>query len=101
MLFQFRSVCNGNYGDTEFHGVNEILVFGDTITASVAKLNEFYLSRSTGARRQYTMCHEIGHGFGLPHSDENFFNLNLGNWYVSPEFFVLQKRGQLVDSLHL
>ena len=22
---------------------------------------------------------EIGHGFGLPHSDENFYNLNLGN----------------------
>lgn len=25
------------------------------------------------------MCHEIGHGFGLPHTDENFHNADLGN----------------------
>lgn len=73
------AVCAGDYGDTTFHGVNEILVYGDSITASVAKLNEYYLARATEARKQYTMCHEIGHGFGLPHSDENFYNLNLGN----------------------
>ena len=24
-------------------------------------------------------CHEIGHGFGLPHTDENFVNENQGN----------------------
>ena len=57
VLSECCSVCNGDYGDTGYHGVNEILVFGDTITASVAKLNEFYLSRSTEARKQYTMCH--------------------------------------------
>lgn len=25
------------------------------------------------------MCHELGHGFGLPHWDEDFFNRNMGN----------------------
>jgi hypothetical protein len=24
-------------------------------------------------------CHEMGHGFGLPHTDENYSNSNLGN----------------------
>jgi hypothetical protein len=28
---------------------------------------------------QYTMCHEVGHAFGLPHSDEDFENEDLGN----------------------
>ena len=52
-----NSVCAGDYGDTTFHGVNEILVYGGSITASVAKLNEYYLASSTEARKQYTMCH--------------------------------------------
>ena len=25
------------------------------------------------------MCHEIGHGFGLPHTDENPYNTDKGN----------------------
>ena len=35
-----------------------------------------------------TMCHELGHGFGLPHTDENFHNKDLGNcldYTVNPE----------------
>ncbi|KAL7531627.1 hypothetical protein ACHAXR_006010, partial [Thalassiosira sp. AJA248-18] len=31
------------------------------------------------AQKQYTMCHELGHGLGLGHSDENFHNKDLGN----------------------
>ena len=57
LLFFSPSVCNGDYGDTSFHGVNEILVFGDSITASVAKLNEFYMATASEARKQYTVCH--------------------------------------------
>ena len=58
------SVCAGDYGDTTFHGINEILVYGDDIKASVAKLNEYHLAGATEARKQYTMCH------GKCHSNE-------------------------------
>merc|ERR1712183_488070 len=41
--------------------------------------NEYYLHNADIYKRQYTMCHEIGHGFGLPHTDEQFDNADLGN----------------------
>lgn len=74
-------VCNGDYGETDWYGINALLLTngGRTIRASTARLNDGLLDRSSAERKQYTMCHEIGHGFGLPHTDENFFNGNLGN----------------------
>ena len=74
-------VCNGDYGDTGWRGINElILTDKNQIVSSVAKMNEYYLTSSTSALdKQYTMCHEIGHGFGLPHTDENFMNSPLGD----------------------
>jgi len=75
-------VCNGNYGDTNWRGINKVLLENNWIYSSAARMNEYYL---TGDRNKdfpqmaYTMCHEIGHGFGLPHTDENFFNSDLGN----------------------
>lgn len=55
-------VCNGNFGDTKWHGLNIAIVQFDTITASCAKMNDFYLASASTFRRQYTMCHELGHG---------------------------------------
>ncbi len=52
---------------------------GRRIIASKAKLNEFYLNFESDAQKLYTSCHELGHGFGLPHWDENFYNKDLGN----------------------
>jgi len=74
-------VCNGNYGDTGWLGINEIVAYerNNIIIHSVAKMNEYYLLNANQDERQYTMCHEIGHGFGLPHTDENFYNRDLGN----------------------
>ena len=72
-------VCNGDYGQTPWRGINQVLLTNGYITSSVAKLNEFYLATADAAQRQYTMCHEMGHGFGLPHTDENFYNKDLGN----------------------
>ena len=62
-------VCNGNYGDTGWRGLNEVLLDRRTniITSSAARMNEYYLRMSglsnalqSQARdqRQYTMCHE-------------------------------------------
>lgn len=74
-------VCNGNYGETGWLGINEVLksVPAGIIQSSVAKMNEHYLLNAGYDERLYTMCHEVGHGFGLPHTDENFNNKDQGN----------------------
>lgn len=72
-------VCDGDYGDTNWRGINKILLDRGWIIASSARMNENYFNDESEAQRQYTMCHEIGHGFGLPHTDEDFFNRDLGN----------------------
>lgn len=72
-------VCNSNYGDTQWRGINQVLIQNGYIVATTSKMNEYYLDKSSEAQRRYTMCHEIGHSFGLPHSDEDFFNADLGN----------------------
>jgi hypothetical protein len=75
-------VCNGNYGATRWRGINEVILNRrtNTIISSAAKMNEYYLPNGGRAeQRLYTLCHEIGHGFGLPHWDEDFYNEDLGN----------------------
>merc|ERR1711933_427270 len=73
-------VCNANFGETGWLGVNEILSYENGfIISSVAKMNEYYLKNAEYVKRQFTICHEMGHGFGLPHTDEDFKNADLGN----------------------
>lgn len=72
-------VCNGDYGLTSWVGVNEVILENGYIVLSTARMNERYMSSASKAKKQYTMCHEIGHGLGLPHTDENFLNRDLGN----------------------
>jgi hypothetical protein len=73
-------VCNSDYGETGWKGLNEYMVTSDNIIVnSRAKMNEYYLAGASEAEHQYVMCHEIGHGFGLAHTDESFVNKNLGN----------------------
>jgi hypothetical protein len=73
-------VCNGDYGQTDWLGINEQLIDGSGyLISSAARMNDHYLDTAVESQRQYTMCHEMGHGFGLPHTDENFNNADLGN----------------------
>jgi hypothetical protein len=60
----FQKVCNGDYGDTGWNGINTILTSGSDliIQSSAARMNEYYLAHGSDALRQYTMCHELGHG---------------------------------------
>ncbi|KAL7436085.1 hypothetical protein ACHAXH_007865 [Discostella pseudostelligera] len=75
----YMVVCNANFGATGWVGINENSIVRDVIVSSVAKMNEYYLMNADYDHRRFTMCHEIGHGFGLPHTDENPYNDNLGN----------------------
>lgn len=72
-------ICNANFGETGYLGFNEVEYMGNVILSSVAQMNEYYLYNADDTQRQYTLCHELGHGFGLPHTDENPYNTDLGN----------------------
>ena len=78
---QYCYYITGNFGETGWLGINEVLksVPQNIIQSSVAKMNEHYLLNADYDERLYTMCHELGHGYGLPHTDENFNNKDLGN----------------------
>jgi hypothetical protein len=60
----YQKVCNGDYGDTGWNGINTILTSGSDliIQSSAARMNEYYLAHGSEALKQYTMCHEMGHG---------------------------------------
>lgn len=50
-------VCNGDYGETKWRGINEVNFADGFIIYSVAKMNEFYLNYDGDDAKQYTMCH--------------------------------------------
>lgn len=75
-------VCNKTYGNNGWLGIAQIWVSGSHITQGVTKMNDTYFNRapySTSAWRQFVICQEVGHTFGLNHQDENFNNINLGS----------------------
>ncbi len=53
-------VCNGDYGDSKWRGVNEAMTLGRDLISSSARMNEYYLLNMDKGAWQYTMCHEIG-----------------------------------------
>lgn len=74
-------VCNSKYGNNGWLGIASIWVSGSHITKATTKLNDSYFNTAkynTPAWRQFVMCQEIGHAFGLDHQDEVFGNLNMG-----------------------
>lgn len=52
-------VCNGNYGATNWRGINKILLENGWIYSSAARMNEYYTTDNDASQRQYTMCHEV------------------------------------------
>lgn len=53
-------ICNANFGDTGWVGINENEIKNGVIVSSVTKMNEYYLRNAEYAHRRYTMCHEVG-----------------------------------------
>jgi hypothetical protein len=84
-------VCNVNF--MGWLGINEIIsqVSDGQIQLSVAKMNEqYYLLNADEYERQYTMCHEIDHGFGLPHTDEKALQM----WISPRKLYGLHQHSQ-------
>ena len=74
-------VCNGAYGNNGWLGIAQIWISGSHITQGAVKMNDTYFNTSaynSPAWRQFVVCQEVGHTFGLDHQDENFDNPNLG-----------------------
>lgn len=56
-----QKVCNGDYGKTDWKGINKVLLINGWIIASMARMNDhFFVEGGDADKRQYTMCHEIG-----------------------------------------
>ncbi len=75
-------VCNAKYGQNGWLGIASIWANGDHITQGTVKLNDTYFNMAqynTNAWRQFVMCQEVGHTFGLDHQDTTFDNPNLGS----------------------
>lgn len=74
-------ICNASYGNTGWLGVAQIWVSGKHITQGTVKLNDTYFNTSKynkPAWRQFVVCQEGAHTFGLDHQNENFNDTNLG-----------------------
>jgi len=78
-------VCNGKYGEKPWIGIASIWVYpGGHIAQGTVRNNDTYLDSpkypqlSGQEWKQFVMCQEIGHTFGLEHQDEDLSNANLG-----------------------
>jgi len=77
-------ICNDSYGDNNWLGIAQIWVYrgkGSHIAQALVKVNDTYFNTpqyDTQSWRNFVMCQEVGHTFGLDHQDENFSNANLG-----------------------
>ena len=75
--------CNADYGDSGWGGLADIEIdaYGH-IVAAAAAVNDYYLVGMTSTARtqwrQFILCQELGHAFGLDHQDEDQTNANLG-----------------------
>jgi hypothetical protein len=99
-------VCNSKYGNNGWLGIASVWASGSHITKATVKLNDTYFSTSkynTPAWRQFVVCQEVGHAFGLDHQDEAFDNPNMGtcmDYTNDPEGSLFSQIGNLHPNAH-
>lgn len=77
-------LCNGEYGKNGWLGIASIWATrgrNNHIVQGVVKVNDTYFNTAeynSQTWRDYVICQETGHTFGLDHQDESFGNANLG-----------------------
>ncbi len=77
-------LCNAEYGDNGWLGIAQVWVYRGRdghIAQGLVKVNDTYFNTSTyntQSWRDFVICQEVGHTFGLGHQDEDFDNANLG-----------------------
>jgi hypothetical protein len=75
--------CDGSYGNTGWLGLASIFVGANGhITQGTSKVNNTYFNMAaynTVAWRQFVICQEIGHNFGLGHVNITFNTPNTGS----------------------
>lgn len=74
-------VCNSKYGVTGWLGVASVWANGEHITQATAKMNDTYFntaSYNAPKWKQFVMCQELGHAFGLGHDNDIFEDPNRG-----------------------
>lgn len=75
--------CSSRYGNTGWLGVAQIWIDrAGHISQATTKINDYYFEwpeYDSPAVRQFVVCQEVGHAFGLNHQDEVFDNFNLGS----------------------
>jgi hypothetical protein len=67
-------VCDGNYGqNTGWLGLTTLSFNGDIIKSATTQINDSFFDdgqlpyKNSKQAKQHTMCHELGHAFGLDH----------------------------------
>ena len=102
-------VCNAEYGNNGWLGIASIWVTrgkSKHIVQGVVKVNDTYFDTpqyDTQAWRNFVMCQEVGHTFGLDHQDEDFSNANLGtcmDYTSDPDGTILNQLDNQHPNLH-
>lgn len=102
-------VCNGLYGNNGWLGIAQIWVYRGKdghIAQAIVKLNDTYFNAdpyNADPWRNFVMCQEVGHTFGLGHQDENFTNQNLGtcmDYTNDPDGTILGQLNNEHPNLH-
>ena len=77
-------VCNDEYGNNNWLGIAQIWAYvgkDGHIAQALVKVNDTYFNTekyNTSAWKNFVICQEVGHTYGLDHQDEVFDNPNLG-----------------------